>query len=504
MNLINMFYNKTYILIVVFIFVSFFPHACTKSVMRKGQRRAQGGSTHTSAVNGKNTNQDHVNVIFRKGSSASQHLKAQGKAYLNNNKYNLFTNFIKDKNFDHAKIKKETSYAITYPSANTDEASSITNSDSDMYYNSHSNGNVKKNNFRFTANKAYINLRSGSEIPDLGKHAKKAVKAVKKLINGGKKGGCKGKNGKVGKTGKGGKCEDLAPPRNNLQSTALSLSSNIEDFYVHPDLAKPILMNNLKKEAEQMYKKARKLNDITFPVVLERFLKDPPNPLNYLPKKICIIESDLRRAERVKNLKIPWTPPFVGPNPIDCKPVEPEKPTCCACQPHPEAREPGTGTEDFGPRAGEVTGAGDFDPKKANFNDIFNFLQIGFTKVNQFLGIGTIAPEKEKKEKPKPAGKHIEPETKSKTSKSGRKAQPNKCCACPKDPEEETRKTFKLKMLILCNLGCKIRRYCANWRKWELTQILKDSPDPEAVDGDGDPIKPREWMVARQCDVQYT
>ena len=185
MNLINMFYNKTYILIVVFIFVSFFPHACTKSVMRKGQRRAQGGSTHTSAVNGKNTNQDHVNVIFRKGSSASQHLKAQGKAYLNNNKYNLFTNFIKDKNFDHAKIKKETSYAITYPSANTDEASSITNSDSDMYYNSHSNGNVKKNNFRFTANKAYINLRSGSEIPDLGKHAKKAVKAVKKLINGG-------------------------------------------------------------------------------------------------------------------------------------------------------------------------------------------------------------------------------------------------------------------------------------------------------------------------------
>ena len=35
------------------------------------------------------------------------------------------------------------------------------------------------------------------------------------------------------------------------------------------------------------------------------------------------------------------------------------------------------------------------------------------------MGIGTIAPEKGKKEKPKPAGKQIEPETKSKTSKRG-------------------------------------------------------------------------------------
>ena len=53
----------------------------------------------------------------------------------------------------------------------------------------------------------------------------------------------------------------------------------------------------------------------------------------------------------MKALKIPWTPPFEGPNPIDCKPMEPEKPTCCACQPHPEARAAGGGTEDFGDRA---------------------------------------------------------------------------------------------------------------------------------------------------------
>ena len=207
----------------------------------------------------------------------------------------------------------------------------------------------------------------------------------------------------------------------------------------------------------------------------------------------------------MKALKIPWTPPFQGPNPIDCKPMEPEKPTCCACQPHPEARAAGGGTEDFGDRASRP---GDppknFDPKKANFNDLFSFLQASVKKVSNFLHLVSSEPDKSEKPEPKALGKKPEPETVSKTSKTGRKAQPHKCCECPKDPEEESRKAFKLKMLILCNLGCKKRRFCADWRHYELTQVLKEYPKADAVDGEGNPVQPRKWVVARQCDVRYT
>ena len=59
-------------------------------------------------------------------------------------------------------------------------------------------------------------------------------------------------------------------------------------------------------------------------------------------------------------------------------------------------------------------------------------------------------------------------------------------------------------MLILCNLGCKKRRFCADWRHYELTQVLKEYPKADAVDGEGNPVQPRKWVVARQCDVRYT
>ena len=144
------------------------------------------------------------------------------------------------------------------------------------------------------------------------------------------------------------------------------------------------------------------------------------------------------------------------------------------------------GTEDFGDRASRP---GDppknFDPKKANFNDLFSFLQARVAKVASFLHLVSSEPDKSEKPEPKMLGKKPEPETVSKTSKTGRKAQPHKCCECPKDPEEESRKAFKLKMLILCNLGCKKRRFCADWRHYELTQVLKEYPKADAVDGEG-------------------
>ena len=196
----------------------------------------------------------------------------------------------------------------------------------------------------------------------------------------------------------------------------------MEGFYVHPELVKPILESNLKKEALQKWKNAERLTDDQFEKLIDRFEKHPAKPQNYLPKKICIAESVKRRFERVKALKIPWTPPFEGPNPIDCKPMEPEKPTCCACQPHPEARAAGGGTEDFGDRASRP---GDppknFDPKKANFNDLFSFLQASVKKVSNFLHLVSSEPDKSEKPEPKALGKKPEPETVSKTSKTGEK-----------------------------------------------------------------------------------
>ena len=204
------------------------------------------------------------------------------------------------------------------------------------YYNSHSN-NILQKKFRFTSNNAYINLKATETPSAIAQKVKGAAKAVLKE----KGGGCKGKDGKVGKAGKGGKCPDWAPPRGELQSTAIKAKENVEGFYVHPELVKPILESNLKKVALQKWKNAERLTDDQFEKLIDRFEKHPAKPQNYLPKKICIAESVKRRFERVKALKIPWTPPFEGPNPIDCKPMEPEKPTCCACQPHPEARAAG-------------------------------------------------------------------------------------------------------------------------------------------------------------------
>ena len=68
------------------------------------------------------------------------------------------------------------------------------------------------------------------------------------------------------------------------------------------------MMNNLKKEAEQMYKKARKLNDITFPVVLERFLKDIIGLMSkYKTEKYCnkILNENFENSEKIiTDLKI--------------------------------------------------------------------------------------------------------------------------------------------------------------------------------------------------------
>ena len=100
-----------------------------------------------------------------------------------------------------------------------------------------------------------------------------------------KGGGCKRKDGKVGKAGKGGKCPDWAPPRGELQSTAIKAKENVEGFYVHPELVKPILDSNLKKVARQKWKKAERLTDLQFEKLIDRFEKHPAKPQNYLPKK---------------------------------------------------------------------------------------------------------------------------------------------------------------------------------------------------------------------------
>ena len=83
----------------------------------------------------------------------------------------------------------------------------------------------------------------------------------------------------------------------------------------------------------------------------------------------------------------------------------------------------GCSTEDFGDRASRP---GDppknFDPKKANFNDLFSFLQASVKKVSNFLHLVSSEPDKSfEKPEPKALGKKPEPETVSKTSKTGEK-----------------------------------------------------------------------------------
>ena len=59
----------------------------------------------------------------------------------------------------------------------------------------------------------------------------------------------------------------------------------MEGFYVHPELVKPILESNLKKEARQKWKNAERLTDLQFEKLIDRFEKHPAKPQNYLPKK---------------------------------------------------------------------------------------------------------------------------------------------------------------------------------------------------------------------------
>ena len=68
----------------------------------------------------------------------------------------------------------------------------------------------------------------------------------------------KGKMEKVGKAGKRRKMPRLGASESELQSTAIKAKENVEGFYVHPELVKPILDSNLKKVARQKWKRRLK------------------------------------------------------------------------------------------------------------------------------------------------------------------------------------------------------------------------------------------------------
>jgi hypothetical protein len=149
---------KLNIIVLISTFAFIFPTAFTTSTTAQHRERNEGQIYNTNAADQKKSQKTRLNILFHKGSSTSQHLKAQGQS---NNKFNFYNNKI---------VKQDIITHIDDPTLNIDKVpttridpeniSPRKNVDHQLYYNSHpkQDSNLYEPKVRFTAQNAYINL----------------------------------------------------------------------------------------------------------------------------------------------------------------------------------------------------------------------------------------------------------------------------------------------------------------------------------------------------------